>query len=242
MVDIRQIIYDCLIVEHCDITRAVYRTQIMLRNQKTSLPSDKIEKLARASLTKAQSAIDEFPRKNNPLRIDEVPLPSGTIGMTFCPGKKGPSQNGYYWDRSLTDDLEVIAQWNPDIVVTLLQPYEFELLEVSDFPQRIKEYNFDWMHIKMHDVSPPDNAFEEIWPEAGRKVADTLTQCGKVLMHCRGGIGRTGTIAAVTLCGMGYSPEQAIKLIRSHRSGTIETREQEEYVLERGPFWQKHFS
>jgi ADP-ribosylglycohydrolase len=45
-----------------------------------------------------------------------------------------------------------------------------------------------------------------------------------------GGLGRTGTIAARLLVEFGVDPEKAIREIRMARPGSIETREQEEYV------------
>ena len=50
--------------------------------------------------------------------------------------------------------------------------------------------------------------------------------------HCRGGIGRTGTIAAKLLVEFGYEPAAAITLVRRTRPGTIETKTQEQYVLQ----------
>ena len=52
-----------------------------------------------------------------------------------------------------------------------------------------------------------------------------------MVLHCRGGIGRTGTIAARLLVEFGVAPEEAIRMVRRARPGTIETPAQEEYVL-----------
>ena len=53
-----------------------------------------------------------------------------------------------------------------------------------------------------------------------------------MLLHCRGGIGRTGTIAARLLVEFGFKPADAIALVRRTRPGTIETSAQEQYVLD----------
>ncbi|MFZ2417366.1 MAG: tyrosine-protein phosphatase [Smithellaceae bacterium] len=52
----------------------------------------------------------------------------------------------------------------------------------------------------------------------------------KILIHCRGGIDRTGTVAAQLLVELGMPHEKAIKAVRAARYGTIETRDQERYV------------
>ena len=55
------------------------------------------------------------------------------------------------------------------------------------------------------------------------------------MMHCMGGLGRTGTIAARLLVEFGVDPEKAIREIRMARQGSIETRDQEEYVRKQRP-------
>lgn len=50
------------------------------------------------------------------------------------------------------------------------------------------------------------------------------------MIHCLGGLGRTGTIAGRLLVEFGASPNEAIHAVRAARIGTIETRKQEEYV------------
>ena len=51
-----------------------------------------------------------------------------------------------------------------------------------------------------------------------------------VYVHCKGGLGRAGTIAARLLVELGVSPKQAIADVRAARPGAIQTREQERYV------------
>ena len=53
----------------------------------------------------------------------------------------------------------------------------------------------------------------------------------KVLIHCRGGLGRSGMIAVRLLVEMGEKPADAIKQVRAARPGAIESSDQEKYVL-----------
>jgi ADP-ribosyl-[dinitrogen reductase] hydrolase len=54
---------------------------------------------------------------------------------------------------------------------------------------------------------------------------------GRVLLHCRGGLGRAGTIAARLLVELGMEPGKAVQAVRHVRPGAIETIEQERHVL-----------
>jgi len=170
---------------------------------------------------------------NSPLRIDTITLPGnrGQIGMTFCPGKKDRVYSDNIWDRDLDTDLDVISAWGADAVVTLLEEFELEMLGVSALPVLPQNKGIEWHHLPIRDVDIPDRLFEEKWLESGQRLRTILTYNGKVLLHCRGGIGRTGTIAAKLLVEFGFKPSDAINLVRRTRPGSIETVAQEQYVL-----------
>jgi len=51
-----------------------------------------------------------------------------------------------------------------------------------------------------------------------------------IVIHCRGGLGRTGIVAARLLVEFGEAPEGALFRVRRARAGTVENRLQEGYV------------
>ena len=51
-----------------------------------------------------------------------------------------------------------------------------------------------------------------------------------VVVTCQAGLGRTGTVLASYLVYVGYKPEDAIKLIRELRPGSIQTADQEDAI------------
>jgi ADP-ribosyl-[dinitrogen reductase] hydrolase len=86
-------------------------------------------------------------------------------------------------------------------------------------------------------VSVPDGDFEANWPEASDRLRSLLNSGANILIHCKGGLGRAGMVAARILVEMGVQPAEAIKRIRDARGeGAIETRAQEKWVtLGSGP-------
>ena len=54
-----------------------------------------------------------------------------------------------------------------------------------------------------------------------------------MLVHCRGGLGRAGTIAARLLVELGERPDEAIRRVREVRPGAIEREFQEPHVRQR---------
>lgn len=182
-----------------------------------------------------------FTSENSPLRIDTIALPGkrGQIGITFCPGKKDCGYSGIIWNRDLDADLDVIEGWGANAVVTLLEEFELEMLGIPALPSLLQDKGIEWHHLPIRDVDVPDRNFEEKWMVNGQRLKEILINEGKVLLHCRGGIGRTGTIAAKLLVEFGFKPSHAVALVRKTRPGTIETEAQEQYVLKLKK-WPKH--
>jgi ADP-ribosyl-[dinitrogen reductase] hydrolase len=88
----------------------------------------------------------------------------------------------------------------------------------------------EWLHLPIVDADIPDEAFERSWQDAGPRLRAWLGESRRILLHCRGGLGRTGTIAARMLIELGTEPGAAVKAVRAARAGTLETWAQEAYV------------
>jgi ADP-ribosyl-[dinitrogen reductase] hydrolase len=87
-----------------------------------------------------------------------------------------------------------------------------------------------WLHLPITDVSVPSAAFESQWRDELPELLATLGQGGKILVHCKGGLGRAGMVAAFLLIETGERPGEAIRRVRQVRPGAIETPAQERYV------------
>jgi ADP-ribosyl-[dinitrogen reductase] hydrolase len=99
---------------------------------------------------------------SDPLEIAAVLAPgsSGTIGLTLCPGKQDGSGG---WHCDLETDVGAIRDWRADIVVSLIETKEFELLEVADQPRLVAQHGRQWVHLPIQDASVPDASFERRW-------------------------------------------------------------------------------
>jgi ADP-ribosyl-[dinitrogen reductase] hydrolase len=139
------------------------------------------------------------------------------------------------WDRDLATDLDTIRDWGAAAIVTLLEPNELTLLRVERLGEEVLHRNMLWFHLPIVDVSIPDERFEGKWDSAGEELRSILRSGSDVLVHCRGGLGRAGKIAARLLLELGIEPATAVERVRAVRSGVIETRAQEEYVLDIAP-------
>jgi ADP-ribosyl-[dinitrogen reductase] hydrolase len=169
-----------------------------------------------------------------PLRVDNLAIEglSGVIGLTFCPGKKHRGAYSGDWDRDLSADLQEIKSSGAEALVTLMEEHELATVQVHVKELRDKAANIglEWHHLPIRDVDVPDDRFEELWTSSGPRLRSLLVQGKKVVIHCLGGLGRTGTIAARLLVEFGFTPDGAIRAVRTVRPGSIETRKQEDYV------------
>jgi ADP-ribosyl-[dinitrogen reductase] hydrolase len=138
------------------------------------------------------------------------------------------------WHRDLNRDLDMIRDWGAAAVVTLLEPAELTLLKVERLGEEVLRRNMSWFHLPIADVSTPDKRFEQEWDVAGEELRSILRSGSNVLVHCRGGLGRAGTIAARLLVELGMDPATAIASVRAVRPGAIETSDQEKFVLNFG--------
>jgi len=155
----------------------------------------------------------------------------GRVGVTFCPGKYDPYGMTGPWNRDLARDLDMIRNWGAAAVVTLLEPEELTLLRVERLGEEVSRRNMLWFHLPIVDTKIPDDDFEREWAVAGEKLRSILRSGSDVVVHCRGGLGRAGTIAARLLIELGSEPETAMASVRAVRPGAIENDEQEMYVL-----------
>jgi ADP-ribosyl-[dinitrogen reductase] hydrolase len=167
---------------------------------------------------------------SHPLRIDAIETPAGgLLGVTFCPGKK---DRHAAWDRDLAADVQAIADWGASLLVTLIEEHEFGMLGVELLGERVQAAGLAWLHLPIRDVDVPDQRFEKGWHAANARVHAILQARGRVVVHCRGGLGRAGTVAARILVEQGVDAREAIRRVRNARPGAIETSPQERYVLE----------
>lgn len=134
-------------------------------------------------------------RTTHPLRIDEMELANGHVGLAFCPGKQGDSIFGASWARNMLIDLDAVAAWGAAVVVTLIEEHEFDLLGVRGLGEAVKARGIDWLHFPIRDLDVPTSETGLLWRRLSARIHDRLERGGKMLIHCRGGVGRAGRLA-----------------------------------------------
>lgn len=139
----------------------------------------------------------------------------GRLSVSIAPGKQD-----HRWNRSLEADLTAIKANGIHVIVCLLEWSEMGKLGIAEYPRRAQEMGFIFLHLPIKDRRAPNqgdvNALVPI-------IVQLLSNGRHVLVHCRGGLGRAGTISACCLSHYGYTRDAAVNLVRTQRPGAIQT-------------------
>ena len=116
-------------------------------------------------------------------------------------------------------------------LVSLVESHEFnQFIPYPKFEEKIGKRNFSWLSHPLKDMTAPDEIFTADFFETQSSLLEYLRSGKKIAIHCKGGLGRSGTIAALLLRRLGFSAEKSIELVRKSRPGAIETKEQEIFI------------
>jgi ADP-ribosyl-[dinitrogen reductase] hydrolase len=129
-------------------------------------------------------------------------------------------------------DLQAIGSWGANYLISLIEPWEFKELEITALPERARSRGLRWYGLPIVDGTAPDSMFLQSWKELETPFCHALLDGKRIVVHCKGGLGRAGTVACMLLLGTGSSQTsaEAIMRVRDVRLGAVETLEQEEFL------------
>jgi len=128
-------------------------------------------------------------------------------------------------------DRAALVQWRPDLVLTLTETAEMADLGAAGLPDLLAAHAIDWLHLPIVDYDIP--AGSAPWGQVAGHVHRILGQGGRVMVHCRGGCGRTGMIALRLMVEQGEEAATALTRLRTARPCAVETDQQ--YLWAAGP-------
>lgn len=172
--------------------------------------------------------------ESSPIGINQVVPPApgggGWLAITLAPGKVTQG-NSCYWERDLGADLDRLKELGATTLVPLLEDDELVYLKIPQLIEAARERGLDVFRFPFYDGGVPKDL-----EKTSRFVDDLrrrIDRGERIVMHCNGGLGRAGTMAACVRLAMGLdtSPRQAISSVRKARGPrAIENRGQENFV------------
>ncbi len=152
-----------------------------------------------------------------PFRIATLGLDGGgRIGLCRLPGRTG----------DLAGDVAAILRFGPHVVVSLTSREEMARLGAGELAGLLAASGMAWRPFPVVDFGVPAPSSLEAWDRLARELHAALDAGHGVLLHCLGGLGRSGMVALRLLTERGEAPDAALARIRRARPGAVETEEQ----------------
>jgi hypothetical protein len=179
----------------------------------------------------------------NPLRVDWLDVTdlsvTGRLGRTFLPGKNHLGVSGVRHARSAAADCERLRTvYGIDVLVLLNEDHEIDRFVnhpppphgPQDLFASIAAHRIELLRLPIPDGGTPSAAQISAVRALLAQIVGALRTGRRVAVACRGGIGRTGTLLALTLIELGCSPTSAVQRVRLMKPECIDPGRQEEYV------------
>ena len=158
--------------------------------------------------------------------------PLGVKGKVILTSFPGLDINKNFQQNILLNQLSMFTNLKCSTVISLVEDSEFnQLCDKKLFVREIYKHNLKWIHMPIEDLKIPDHKFKEKWDTTKTLLKKDLLKGNNIVLHCKGGVGRSGTIAALILIEHGEEHTEAIKHVRKKRQGAIENELQEQFVL-----------
>lgn len=151
----------------------------------------------------------------------QLELESGALVLTPCPGTK---------DVALQASLEQLKEQGVQAVVTALDNTELAAKNVSELGVITQQLGMKWFQVEIEDDCAPDTEFMTKWQLASPDLHAILAEGGKVAMHCMGGSGRTGLLAAHLLLEKEWALDDIVREVQALRPGAFTKPVQVEYI------------
>ncbi len=146
--------------------------------------------------------------------VRSMRLKSGTLGLCPLPGRDG----------DFAGDFAQLRAWKPDVVVSLTETKELKPHGAEQLDNALKMAGLAQIRFPIVDFSVPTQSAE--WDALSKQLHALLAQNKRVLLHCLGGVGRSGMVALRLMVEAGYDPDTSLDLLRKARPGAVETLQQ----------------
>jgi len=138
--------------------------------------------------------------------ISEISVGGGVLGL--CPMPQA-------------GDVAAMLDWRADLVLSLVEAPEFLALS-PDLGAALAAVGISQRLFPIADFGVPAGD----WQLLSAELHAALAQGARIVVHCRGGCGRTGMIALRLMVELGEVPEAALARLRGVRPCAVETEAQ----------------
>lgn len=149
----------------------------------------------------------------HPYDVLDIPQRPGHLIFTPCPGTR---------DARLSEALATLKDAGANALITLMPDAELAANDASDLSAVCSEFGLEWLHLPIADEHVPLADFDAAWARHREDIAALLDSNATLSIHCKGGSGRTGLIAARILIELGVERETAVRNVQALRPKALQ--------------------
>ncbi len=137
-----------------------------------------------------------------------------------------PRPRGGDW---LEDEIRSLRESGVDVILSLLEVHETHELDIEREEACCEDAGISFLWFPIRDRDVPSSITET--HKLAQAILDLLRGGKNVIIHCRGGIGRSSLLAACVMMLSGIDSDEALLKIQDKRGCLIpDTPEQREWV------------
>lgn len=119
-----------------------------------------------------------------------------TLIFTPCPGTK---------DADLAESVSILKQAGAVAVISTVTAEEMTKLNVPTLGTEIQSQGLAWFALPIEDDCAPAADFDAAFAHAKQQILSLIEGKNTLAIHCRGGSGRTGLVAAIIMLEQGIA-------------------------------------
>ena len=150
---------------------------------------------------------------SHPFDVFSSPMLNGELLFTPFPATKG---------TSLIEAVTTLKQAGATGIITLMADAELAENAASDLGLVCQQTGLQWYQLPVADDAAPATDFQAAWQQHSAEILQRL-QAGETLaIHCKGGSGRTGLIAAQIVLAAGGELDMTIAAVQALRPRALQ--------------------
>lgn len=156
--------------------------------------------------------------------FDILTLDNGSrLIFTPCPGTKG---------ASVAESIQVLKEAGAQAMITMMTAAELKAHQTQSITDWCDALNISWFHLPVEDSCAPASQFEQAYATHQHALMALINNQTTLVIHCHGGSGRTGMMAAILMLAIGYEPGKVKTEIQTIRPKSLKSPVQVSYLIE----------
>lgn len=147
----------------------------------------------------------------------------GRLLFTPCPGTR---------EIPAFEALTELQAAGATAVITLMPSAELSANGVEDMAALCSARGLAWYPLPVADEQVPQSDFDAAWAAHAAAILKRLDAGETLAIHCKGGSGRTGLIAARVLIARGIAREDAVRAVQALRPKAIQHPSHQDWIAQ----------